>query len=177
MDSQLEKYLWKELEILQSIIDKFDDFTFRIKNWFITIFIGISGYSILQAKPVLLWLNIFLVIIFYFYEVSYRTAHAAFLKRSREIQTLLRTKAEIKEMDTPPYFDRYLFESVKIDENSRFLSFMLKIGFEEKRARKTVVQTITILKESLKMIFQFRISIIYIFALVITLLISFIATP
>jgi hypothetical protein len=50
MDEKIEKNLWNELKLLQPIIDKFDDFTFRIKNWFITIFVGVTGYSIIEEK-------------------------------------------------------------------------------------------------------------------------------
>lgn len=175
MDNEIKKYFWKELELLQPIIDKFDDFTFRIKNWFMTIFIAVSGYSIVENKPELLKLNILLILVFYFYEAAYRTAHAAFLKRCREIQELLRKEREFEEvdkMDLPPHFGKYLFEPGKISKDSKLLSLMLQAGFEERRARETLSGNKNILIESWKMLFQLRVSLIYIAALVFTLIIS-----
>jgi len=169
--------LWKELELLQPIIDKFDDFTFRIKNWFITIFVAISGFSLYlyaESKPApeLLGLNVFLVLIFYIYEVGYRTAHSAFLRRCREIEKFLREKLEISENDKGPYLGRYLFHPNKNTKGSRLLSFFLNIGIEKTLAERNEHQIKSILKESGTMLFQLRISLIYLFAFIVNMILA-----
>ena len=174
MDRTTKNNLWKELKLLQPIIDKFDDFTFRIKNWFITIFVAVSGVSIIKSEPVLLILNIFLVLVFYFYEVAYRAAHGAFLERSRKIQEFLRKELEINKEDQAPHLDRYLFPSGENTKGSKLLSFFLKVGIEQIRAEKNVHEIKSIFEEAWKMLFQFRISLIYLFAFIANMLLAMI---
>jgi hypothetical protein len=174
MDRATKDDLWKELKLLQPIIDKFDDFTFRIKNWFITIFVAVSGVSIIKSEPVLLVLNIFLVVVFYFYEVAYRAAHGAFLERCRKIQKFLRKESAINEEDKTPYLDRYLFPSGENTKDSQLLSFFLKVGIEQTRAEKNVHEIKSIFEEAWKMLFQFRISLIYLFAFIANMLLAMI---
>ena len=147
MNKETKDNLWEELKLLQSKIDKIDDFTFRIKNWFITIFIALTGYSIGYKKTKLLILNIFLILIFYVYEVTYRMVNKAFLERSRAIEKILREGKEISEEDKPPHLDKYLPEK-----------YPLKYIFEESKKRLA----------------QYRISLIYIAALIINSIIAFI---
>ena len=147
MNKETKDNLWEELKLLQSKIDKIDDFTFRIKNWFITIFIALTGYSIGYKKTKLLILNIFLILIFYVYEVTYRMVNKAFLERSREIEKILREGKEISEEDKPPHLDKYLPE---------------KYPFKY------------IMNESKKRLAQYRVSLIYIAALIINSIIALI---
>lgn len=147
MNKETKDNLWKELTLLQSKIDKIDDFTFRIKNWFITIFIALTGYSIGYEKTKLLILNIFLIFIFYIYEVTYRMVNNAFLERSRKIEKILREGEEISEEDKSPHLDKYLPEK-----------YPLKY----------------IIDESKKRLAQYRMSLIYITALIINSIIAFI---
>jgi hypothetical protein len=176
MDKGTVDNLWEELKLLQPIIDKFDDITFKIKNWFITIFIAVTGYSIANDKSELQILNIFLILIFYFYEVTYRTAHKAFLTRCREVQAILRNDRDFTDQDKAPNIDRYLFQSYKISKDSKLLKFFLNRGQEKRRAEKNTWSTLETLKEAKIMLTQFRISFIYLSAFIVNIILAIFIT-
>lgn len=190
MDDKIEKALWDELKLIQPIINKFDDITFKIKNWFITLFIAVGSISIYlkypqsssipsvgqsSTRPSLLILNIFLIIIFYFYEVTYRSAHGAFLERCKEVQALLRNEREYKDTDKAPNIDRYLFPKDVIFTSKflkRLLSIYIKLGIEEGRAKKNIYGTKSIVEEAFTMMTQLRISFIYASAFLINIILA-----
>lgn len=170
-DSQERNELWDELKILQSTIDKFDDFSFRVKNWFLTIFIAVTGYGIAQSKPRLLVFNFVIILIFYIYEVSYRVIHGDFLKRFREVQSILRQDSEVDITNKAPNVDKYLFETENISKESRMLSLQKKLRIEEDRAKRNIREYRLIMNRSLKYLFQLRISLIYIAAFLANLIV------
>jgi hypothetical protein len=107
MDEETNQSLWNELRLLQPTIDKFDDFSFRIKNWFLIIYAGVASYAIVGTKKNLLLLNFIVIFIFYTFEITYREAQRAFLRRSHEIQECLRGDKS-NDWDDSPYLDKYL---------------------------------------------------------------------
>jgi hypothetical protein len=191
-DKNMEKFLWDELKLIQPIIDKFDDIAFKIKNWFITIFLAVVGISIVLKhqnpsslpadsslpvdRPSLLVLNIFLIFIFYFYEVTYRTAHKSFLSRSREIQKILRRDQCFKEEDKSPNIDRYIFPDNANIDSSRFLKQLLNLykkwRITEDRAKRFIFGNKAIVEEAFIMFIQFRVSFIYIAAFAINIIMA-----
>ena len=168
-EDQTRDDLWNELEILQSIIDKFDDFSFRIKNWFIAVFVAVTGYAILHSKPALLVFNFGVIFIFYIYEISYRITHGEFLKRFREVQSILRQDVDIK--DKTPNVDKYLLEMEDIPERFKMLSLQKRYGIEENEAKRNIRECLLIYKGLLKYLFQLRISFIYIAAFLSNLIV------
>ena len=125
MDNEIKKNLWNELSLLQAAIDKFDDFSFRIKNWFLTIFVAIIGYAVVNGEPTLICFNFGVIGIFYFYEITYRISHGHFLKRSREVQCLLREEGVVNAESKPPNLDKYILASEGVSE-SRCLYWLQK---------------------------------------------------
>lgn len=123
LSEQARKEYWQELNLLQGVINKFDDITFKIKSWFITIFVAVIGYSIAQSKPGLLILNIFFIGMFYFYEVTYRISHGAFLKRFRDVEAALRENREMTSDEQPPNLDWHLFQTQEVKPDSRLFNF------------------------------------------------------
>ena len=170
MDEQTREDLWEELRLLQPIIDKFDDFTFRIKNWFITIFVAVVGFSIIENKPNLLLVSLFLILAFYFYEVTYRAAHGAFLKRNREVQRFLRENAQVSNDDKAPHLDRYLIAEAATD--SRVFRFYFKLVADVESAKKNVVAMDHIRSELINMLFQLRVSFIYVSTFILNILLA-----
>lgn len=171
MNEDQQKAMWEELRLIQSTINKFDDITFRIKSWFITIFVAVTGYSISQSKPALLVLNFLFIVMFYMYEVTYRLPLGAFLRRSREIQEALRgEKKEDKKPITSPYLDRYLLDTSSLDADSKWMQFLVKWGLEESRAKRNVLQWREISKQAFTLLFQLRASLIYLCAMVINVI-------
>ena len=169
MNDQIKTNLWDELKLLQSIVDKFDDFSFRVKNWFLTIFIAITGFSITQGNTGLLWLNFAIILIFYLYEVSYRISHRDFLRRLRDVQRLLRMEQDVTEEDKGPNLDKYLFETGTVSEDSIFLNLQKRFGLDEEKAKRNIRDWLMIGRQSVKSLFQLRVSLLYFAAIVINL--------
>jgi len=113
MDDKTEKYLWEELKLLQPIIDKFDNLSFQIKKWFLGILVAVAGVAIVREKPALIIFNFFLVLVFYYAEAAYRTAHDSFLTRGRQIQRVLRGEETLEKSEMPPHLDRFLVHGDK----------------------------------------------------------------
>jgi hypothetical protein len=161
IENQKRNELWDELKLLQSIIDKFDDIAFRVKNWFLTIFMAITGYAIVNNKPGLLVFNFAIIFIFYIYETSIRVTHGDFLKRFRDVQEILRTDSE----GEVPYIDKYFFEQINIPENSTLSSLQKRLGIGDRTIMRNMREYGLIMNKALIYLFQLRISLIYIAAI------------
>jgi len=174
MTDQNKDNLWEELKLLQATVNKFDDFSYRIKNWFITVVIAITGYAISKPDRKLLYLNFVIVLIFYFYEITYRITQGDFLKRLREVQCLLREEIDLCDENISPNMDKYLFDIKHISDRNLFLRVQRRLKLEEARAKRNVRELNMICSRSWKYLFQFRISLLYwlmLFANIILLLI------
>ncbi len=171
MDKDIEKALWDELKILQAIIDKFDGFSFQIKNWFLTIFAAITGYAVVKTDTTLLWLNFGIIIIFYIYEITYRISHGDFLRRSREIQQWLRENKDVTNDIKAPNLDKYLLPDLKkLSDTNWLYRLQRKFGIDEIRSKGNVREWQTILKGSFGFLFQSRVSLPYTAALIINII-------
>ena len=113
MDKEIKKNIWEELKILQTIVNKFDDFSFRIKQWLFTFFIAIAGFSISEESLSLLCLNFILVPMFYLFEISYRVSHRSFLERLDELQNALKDEKFKQNTYEGPYLDKYFSSKEK----------------------------------------------------------------
>ena len=170
MDKDLEKALWEELRILQGIIDKFDDFSFRIRNWFLTIYVAITGYAVVNKEPTLILLNFILIVLFYYYEITYRTKHGEFLDRSREVQELIRKGEDVEKENKPPYLDKYFSRNLKdIPILTRAYRIEKRFGINQTKARENICEFKTIFKESAKLLFQLRVSFPYLATCIINI--------
>jgi hypothetical protein len=163
MDKDLEKTLWEELRILQGIIDRLDDFSFRVRNWFLTIYVAITGYAVVNKEPTLILLNFILIVLFYYYEITYRTRHNEFLDRSREVQELIREGEDISKESKPPYLDKYFSSNLKsIPILPLAYRIQKRFGINQTEARENICEFKTLFKESGKLLFQLRISFPYV---------------
>ena len=170
MTPDTEKALWEELKLLQSIINKFDDFSFRIKNWFFTVFAAVTGYAVAKEEAWVAVLSLCVVVIFYIFETTYRVSHADFMARLREVQDLLRKKQEPDPVYAPPNLDRYLLIEEEIDTNNRLFQLQRKWGVPESRAKRNLRDWRKIFGESHRLLFQFRVSLPYLFAALVSVL-------
>lgn len=62
MEKTFETTLLDELKLLQGIVDKIDNFTFQIKNWFLAIFSALIAYGVVNKEPYLVLVSIPIVI-------------------------------------------------------------------------------------------------------------------
>jgi hypothetical protein len=165
MNDICKSNLWEELKLLQATVNKFDDFSYRVKNWFITIVIAITGYAIYKPVTNLLFLNFAIFLIFYPYEVSYRIAQGAFLKRLREVQGLLRGDVPLNDDNKSPNMDKYLFDTKSILDDKYFLKFQKWLKLDEDRAKRNLRELQLICDRSWRYLFQLRISLLYLLVL------------
>lgn len=171
MDNAKRAELWDELRLLQPIIDKFDDFTFKIKSWFITTIVAITGIAI-GKEPAFLWLNFLVALIFYSFEVTYRAAHAAFLEWGREIQRILRGESGPEDSEIGPQLDKHLYSNGRELRQSKIHRFFRIFGLPEKLAHDDTEATKAILREMKQMIFQIRVSLVYLASVVATVIVA-----
>ncbi len=161
MTDQNNNNLWEELKLLQTTVNKFDDFSFRIKNWFITIVIAITGYAIGKPDRKLLYLNFGVALIFYLYEITYRIAQGDFLSRLRDVQQSIRGDTEFTNENKSPNMDIYLFDTKDISDKNIFLKIQKFFKLKDDRAKRNVRELTLICSRSWKYIFQLRISLLY----------------
>jgi hypothetical protein len=169
MEKDIERALWEELKILQTIIDKFDGFSFQIKNWFLAIFAAITGYAVVNNDTILLWINFLIIITCYIYEIIYRIKHINFLERSREIQKWLRENNDVKNDIETPYLEKYSDEDIFLNltityDKNLLYQIQKNINMEEIRAKRNVLEWKMVLNEVKWSLFQSRVSFPYIAA-------------
>lgn len=169
MEKDIERALWEELKILQTIIDKFDGFSFQIKNWFLAIFAAITGYAVVNNDTILLWINFLIIITCYIYEIIYRIKHINFLERSREIQKWLRENNDVKNDIETPYLEKYSDEDIFLNltityDKNLLYQIQKNINMEEIRAKRNVLEWKMVLNEVKLSLFQSRVSFPYIAA-------------
>lgn len=156
--------------MLQGIVNKFDDFSFRIKSWFFTIFAAITGYAVVQQKPSLVLLSFGVIVMFYLFELTYRVTHADFLSRLREVQELLRLGGDPAQESMPPFMDKFVLAESKDSVDSSLYKLQRKLGVEEARARRNLREWRRIFGEALRVLLQFRVSLPYLAAVGVGLL-------
>lgn len=171
MDDQIRKEFWEELKLLQSIINKFDDLSFRVKNWFITVYVAITGYAIVYEKPYLLIFNFAIIFMFYSYEITHRISQEDFLRRIREVQNILRQDIDVNEQDKPPFMDKYVLKTDEISHDDWLLKIQKFLKIKEDRARKNKRDFYLIFKNSVRYLFQFRISLLYLSVIVVNIIV------
>jgi hypothetical protein len=172
MGEKLRNELWEELKILQTILDKFDGFTFQIKNWFLAIFSAVTGYAVVNNNITLFLLNLGIIIVFYSYEITYRVRHASFLERSCEIQKLLRENENMTNGSKAPHLDKYFWTNLeKISSKTLPYRLQRKMHIEEKRVNKNILEYQLFVRELKSCMFQLRVSLPYWAALVIDIVV------
>jgi hypothetical protein len=164
MKPETEKNLWEELKLLQGIVNKFDDFSFRIKNWFFTVFAAITGYAVVQQKPSLVLLSFGVIAMFYLFELTYRATHSDFLSRLREVQELLRHGGEPNQECMPPFMDKFVLLDSETDVGGVLYTLQKRVGVPEARARRNLREWRKIFGEAMRVLFQLRVSLPYLAA-------------
>jgi len=170
MNESLEKAFWEELKLLQGILDKIDNFTFQIKNWFLGIFAALTAYAVVNDAVSLVLLSFPLVALFYFYELTYRVTQEDILSRLRDVQEHLRSGEEPVQSEHPPFIDKYIVMESTENNSERLLKLQERFGVGEKRARRNLREWRKMFLEAPRFLLQFRVSGPYLAALVVALL-------
>ena len=161
MQPDIENNLWEELKLLQVVIDKFDDISFRIKNWFFTILSAITGYAIINESIPLLVFNFGVIILFYFYEATYRISQRDFLARNREIQSLLRKGKDPSPEEKGPYLDKYLFDGLDDIKEGKLYKIQKFCNVPSGKAKRNHKELNDLFITSGRLLFQVRVSLPY----------------
>lgn len=169
MEVETKKQLWEELKLLQVIVNKFDEFTFRIKNWFIITFTALNSYAVAHHRSQWVLLSLFTVPLFYVFEAMYRVPHGDFLERLREVEKYIRYNDEPPPGDMPPNTSKYLLQEK--EPSGCFTRFIYRIqldfNVEESRAKRNIREWGRMF--SCKTFFQFRFTWPYLTALLVGL--------
>lgn len=171
MQAENEKNLWVELKLLQTVVDKFDDISFRIKNWFFSILAAITGYAVVDQSLSLLIFNFGVIVLFYFYEATYRISQREFLERLREVQKLLRNGIDPSDDERDPYLDKYLFQGLDDIPEGRAYAIQRFFKVPEEKAKRNHKDWNLVFIECGRLIFQVRVSLPYIIVIALNCLI------
>jgi hypothetical protein len=79
----------QELILLQGIIQKQSDITFKIKGWAITIFSAFSFFAADKQKPAFIIISTFAVVMFWLFDSMFKHIQSIFIARSAKIQRFL----------------------------------------------------------------------------------------
>ena len=89
--------LKKEIDIITSVIGRYDDILFRIKSWTITLWIAVIGWGLYNTSMIILLLAIFIPIIFCFIEVEFKRIQRQYTYRAQKLEKFFRDNKKMKE--------------------------------------------------------------------------------
>lgn len=137
-DSERLNLITEEMKIIQTKFDTFNDLVFRKRTWLTTIIVAIISASIVNEKPQLLLITIYLPPLFWIVEVLWRVTNVyKYVDRYNNIREHLDNGniKELKIFDITNKTDRkkkYLFKAIKMAtfrlESLIFYSLFLIIG-------------------------------------------------
>jgi len=90
--------LKNEIDILSSIIGRYDDILFKIKGWTITLWMAVVGWGILSNSMLLLILALFVPILFCFLEVQFKMIQRQYIFRGNNLQKFFHNDEKLKEV-------------------------------------------------------------------------------
>jgi hypothetical protein len=99
--------LQKEIDIITSIIGRYDDILFRIKGWTITLWIPVIGWGLYSEYRLIFLVALFIPILFCFIEVEFKKIQRQYIFRSNELGKFFRDSNKL----------RIAFDEKKIPEN------------------------------------------------------------
>ncbi len=170
MNESLKNAFWEELKLLQRIMDKIDNFTFQIKNWFLGIFAALIAYAVVNDTTALVILSFPLIALFYFYELTYRVTQEDILSRIRDVQQHLRSDEEPNQSEYPPFIDKYIVMESIATNSERLLKVQERFGVEKQRARRNLREWNKMFLEAPRFLLQFRVSGPYLGAFIVAIL-------
>ena len=86
----LGQLLTLEYERLQASIDKFDDQRFKIRGWTVTVAGAFFAFGVNVQRPLLVAVGAVFVFCFFFLEVMFLEIQTAAIKRSNDVEDLIR---------------------------------------------------------------------------------------
>ena len=88
--------LKKEIDVITSVIGRYDDILFRIKSWTITLWIAVVGWGLHNRSILVLLLAIFIPIIFCFIEVEFKRIQRQYIFRGNKLEKFFRNNEKLK---------------------------------------------------------------------------------
>lgn len=97
--------LKKEIDLINSVIARYDGILFRIKGWTITLWLPIVGWGIHGKSIPIFLLALFIPIIFCFIELEFKKIQRQYIFRGNKLEKFFRDNEKLKkafvEQDIP----------------------------------------------------------------------------
>jgi len=88
--------LKKEIDVITSVIGRYDDILFRIKGWTITLWLPIVGWGIHSKSIPIFFLALFIPIIFCFIELEFKRIQRQYIFRGNKLEKFFRDNKKLE---------------------------------------------------------------------------------
>ncbi len=99
--------LKKELDLITSVIGRYDSMLFQIKGWVITLWIAVVGFGLQSRLITVFILAFFIPVLFCFIEVEFKRIQRQYIYRGNKLEKFLRNDEQLTKA----------FEKWRIPEN------------------------------------------------------------
>ena len=131
--------LKKELDLISSVIGRYDSILFQIKGWAITLWIAVVGFGLQGRLITVFILAFFIPVLFCFIELEFKRIQRQYIFRGNKLEKFLRnddqlTKAfeERKIPENPGVWDPNAHDIGKLSETKK--------EYEKKISRWTILR-------------------------------------
>lgn len=131
--------LKKEIDVITSVIGRYDDILFRIKGWTITLWVPVVGWGIhVKSLPIFL-LALFIPIIFCFIEIEFKRIQRQYIFRSNNLEKFFRNNAKLEKA----FAEKNIPENPGLyDPNAHSIGKLKELSdlYKEKTSRLTLLK-------------------------------------
>lgn len=87
--------LKKEIDVITSVIGRYDEILFRIKGWTITLWIPIVGWGLHSKSIPIFLLALFIPIMFCFIEIEFKKIQRQYIFRGNKLEKFFRDNEKL----------------------------------------------------------------------------------
>ncbi len=117
-----EKILFREWEMCEAGITRYDGFLFQIRSWAVTAFSGVIALAVTKGRPEICFLAVLITLVFWICEGCAKIYQYIFICRVREIEMALRCSTASNAPELAMRFER---DSFKWPEKPKELQWKL----------------------------------------------------
>jgi hypothetical protein len=153
-----------EIEIIQSKISSFDDLSFKIKGWAVTLWSAIIIWSYKNGGSDLLLIAVIVILSFWFLDAYYKTIQIQFRTRMSSIEDFINSKNLYEDNNLVSTFQRKTFETIMIFDPIGRLGKKFNVDYKKNYYSKTNIW---------KAFFIWDVTLLYLILLSVTLFILY----